>query len=194
MLGSLVYVAVEVRAKPLEGTIIPSSGAARDTTEPADEPASGSSHTAPRPRPRAGSVGSSITSARGSAAAAGSPAGLGAIGADSLRIPGAGRPGQPAGSGDESEPADMTGTRAGEASKLYDQREYDEAIKLSQAILAGEPDNVRVIRVLISSACASGDPALANTYYAKLTRVKDKRDMKKRCERFGTVIDDASTP
>lgn len=194
VLGGLVYVAVEVRAKPLDGTIVPTTTATH-AAEPEADATSGSGHPAPRPRGRAGSAGSSIAAGARGADNDRAPA-LGAAAADGLRLPGAGRPGTLAGggAGDDGEPADLTGSRAGEASRLYDQREYDEAIKLSQAILASEPDNVRVMRVLISSACASGDVGLANTYYAKLTRVKDKRDMKKRCERFGAVIEDASVP
>ena len=202
--GSLIYVAIEVKARPYEGTIEASAGNGgprtashnagnnRDDVDDADDAPS----TNPIVRTRPG--------ARGSAAMIDRAAGAMVNGQIAPRIP----PTTGSGSattalsadsaadamsdGDKHDSADPTSARASEASRLYDQREYDDAIRLAKTILENEPDNIRVMRVMISSACASGDLGLARTYFDKLKRPKDRRDMTKRCERFGAPISDAT--
>jgi hypothetical protein len=198
VLGSLIYVSIKVKAAPYEGTIEPTSapgatrashaGASAAAATGDDEPGPTTTPPPPRTRPgaRSGSAAATIDRAAstldklGPRAAAAASAGADEADNDE------------AGTGPT--PGDPTGSRAAEVSRLYDQREYDDAIKLAKTILETEPDNVRVMRVMISSACASGDVTLARSYFDKLKRPKDRRDMTKRCERFGASIGAAAAP
>lgn len=201
VLGSLIYVSIKVKAAPYEGTIEPTTapgsaraphgGASSISPTGDDEPSVPTTTPTPRSRPgaRAGSGATSIDRAASSLDKLGARSAAAAAAAG-----GAPDAGEEDDSGAGASPGDPTGSRAAEVSRLYDQREYDDAIKLAKTILETEPDNVRVMRVMISSACASGDVALARSYFDKLKRPKDRRDMTKRCERFGASIGGAATP
>jgi len=67
-----------------------------------------------------------------------------------------------------------------EANKAYDTGEYDRAREMAQQVLARQPTNVRMLRVMVSSACMEGDGATAQTYYNQLP-AGDRAQMRTRC-------------
>lgn len=75
------------------------------------------------------------------------------------------------------------------ANKAYDRQDFDEATTLAMRVLAKEPDNVRMLRVMVSANCIGGDSGIAQTYYEKLPKF-DRDQMKQRCDRYGVVFKD----
>ena len=78
-----------------------------------------------------------------------------------------------------------------EVNKAYDHGEYDDAKTMAIKILANDPKNVRMLRVVISSSCILGDAADAQKYFGALTEQRDKDQMKTRCARYGVTFDGA---
>ena len=75
------------------------------------------------------------------------------------------------------------------ANKAYDRQDFDEATALATKVLAKEPNNVRMLRVMVSANCIGGDSGIAQTYYEKLPKF-DREQMKQRCDRYGVVFKD----
>lgn len=71
-----------------------------------------------------------------------------------------------------------------EANKAYDRGDLDEAKAVAQKVLATSPDNVRMLRIVVSAACISGDTAEAQKAYLLLPSF-DREQMKTRCGRYG---------
>src|SRR5262245_5691580 len=74
-----------------------------------------------------------------------------------------------------------------EANHHYDRGDYEAASKQALRVIANDPTNVRMLRVVVSSACLMGDPDTANQYQTKLPPT-DQRDMARRCEKFGIAL------
>jgi hypothetical protein len=81
--------------------------------------------------------------------------------------------------------------RMDETNKLYDSRDYEGAIAAAQEILKDMPRNVRMLRVLVSSACITGEEGLAKEHYAMLP-ARDQNQMNVRCRRYGVELDPAA--
>ncbi len=71
--------------------------------------------------------------------------------------------------------------------KLYDRKNYEEARTSALELLEKDPENRRMLRVVVSSSCIMAEPEVAKTYYDKLPE-RDQTTMRKRCERYG--VDD----
>jgi hypothetical protein len=71
-----------------------------------------------------------------------------------------------------------------EANKAYDRQDFDEARAIATKILAKDPTNVRMLRIMVSSHCIEGDSVSAQTYYDKLPDF-DRQQMSKRCATYG---------
>jgi hypothetical protein len=76
-----------------------------------------------------------------------------------------------------------------EANKAYDRGEFDEAKSIALKVLAKEPANVRMLRIVVSSSCIEGSAADAQKHYLSLP-VSDREQMKVRCERYGVTFND----
>ncbi len=74
-----------------------------------------------------------------------------------------------------------------EANKAYDRQDFDEARQIATKVLARDPTNVRMLRILTSSHCIEGDSAAAQTYYDKLPDF-DRQQMAKRCATYGVTF------
>ena len=74
-----------------------------------------------------------------------------------------------------------------QANKAYDRQDYDEAKSIAGKVLAAQPDNVRMLRIMVSSSCMDGDATMAQTYYEKLPK-SDREQMKARCDRVGVAF------
>jgi hypothetical protein len=76
-----------------------------------------------------------------------------------------------------------------QANKAYDRQDFDEAMDIAKKVLRVQPDNVRMLRVMVSANCIAGDPAEAQQYYTKLPKF-DRAQMKTRCDRYGVTFKD----
>lgn len=74
-----------------------------------------------------------------------------------------------------------------EANKAYDRGEYDDAKQIATRVLAQQPDNVRMLRILVSAACIDGDSAAAEASFVKLPPA-DQAQMRTRCLRYGIMF------
>ncbi len=75
------------------------------------------------------------------------------------------------------------------ANKAYDAQDFDQAVAIAGKILSKEPNNVRMLRVMVSANCIQGDSAVAQQHYEKLPQF-DREQMKQRCDRYGVVFKD----
>ena len=71
-----------------------------------------------------------------------------------------------------------------EANKAYDKGEFDEAVVIAEKVLKDDPKNVRMLRILVSSACIQGDSIIAQKHYLMLP-AGDREQMRTRCGRYG---------
>lgn len=76
-----------------------------------------------------------------------------------------------------------------EANKAYDKGEFEEAKSIALKVIAKEPTNVRMLRIVVSSACIDGDSAEAQKHYQVLP-AGDREQMKVRCARYGVTFND----
>jgi hypothetical protein len=74
-----------------------------------------------------------------------------------------------------------------QANKAYDHQDYEEAKSIAANLLAKQPTNTRMLRIMVSSACLEGDQALAQQYYVQLPKA-DRLQMKQRCDRAGITF------
>jgi hypothetical protein len=75
------------------------------------------------------------------------------------------------------------------ANKAYDTQDFDQAVAIAGKVLAKEPDNVRMLRIMVSSNCIQGDSGVAQTHYERLPKF-DREQMKTRCDRYGVTFKD----
>lgn len=75
-----------------------------------------------------------------------------------------------------------------EANQFYAQAQYAEASARAKAVLEGQPDNPRMLRVVVSSACMMGASAEAATYFNRLTNPRDRDQMTRRCREAGIEL------
>lgn len=73
------------------------------------------------------------------------------------------------------------------ASKAYDAQDFDQATAIAGKVLAKDPKNVRMLRIMVSANCIQGDSVLAQQHYEKLPPF-DREQMKTRCDRYGVLF------
>jgi hypothetical protein len=71
-----------------------------------------------------------------------------------------------------------------EANRLYDKADYETAQQRAIDVLREAPDNVRMMRIVVSTSCMMGQEDQARKYYGTLPE-RDKIQMAVRCERYG---------
>jgi hypothetical protein len=76
-----------------------------------------------------------------------------------------------------------------EANKAYDRSDFDDAKTIAGRLLAKDPTNVRMLRIMVSASCQDGDAAVAQAHYARLPAA-DQAQMRTRCARFGVTFVD----
>jgi hypothetical protein len=76
-----------------------------------------------------------------------------------------------------------------EANKAYDRGDLDEAKGIAQRVLATSPNNVRMLRLVVSASCIAGDSGDAQKAYLLLPKF-DREQMKTRCARYGVTFED----
>lgn len=76
-----------------------------------------------------------------------------------------------------------------EANKAYDRGDFDDAKAVAQKVLARNPGNVRMLRILVSASCIDGDSTEAQKRYLELPPA-DRAQMRTRCERYGVTFNE----
>ena len=172
VLATLVYLFVEVRSAPADVTAPRTAEQARPAPRPVPSIA-----PAPAPPP---------------VPAAPAPAPSGAPPANSwINRPLISVPAAAAGSASDDERANpKLDAVMDQANKAYDRQDFDEARTLAGKVLATQPNNVRMLRIMVSSACIDGDSVTAQKYYASLPKF-DRDQMKTRCDRYGVSFTDS---
>lgn len=89
---------------------------------------------------------------------------------------------------DQPSPAKLDALMS-EANKAYDRGDLEDARTIAQRMLALQPDNVRMLRILVSASCMEGDAAAAQASYRKLPP-GDQAQMRTRCSRYGVSLSD----
>ena len=74
--------------------------------------------------------------------------------------------------------------RMSDVNRFYDRRDYESALAEAKKILAVKPGNVRMLRVVVSSACIMGDESEAAKHY-ELLPPRHQQQMERRCSRYG---------
>jgi hypothetical protein len=74
-----------------------------------------------------------------------------------------------------------------EANKAYDHGDLEDAKIIAARVLANDPTNVRMLRVMVSASCQDGENVVAQTHFAKLPP-GDQEQMRTRCARFGITF------
>jgi hypothetical protein len=87
------------------------------------------------------------------------------------------------------EKADLK-TQMNDANALYDKADYEAAREAALAVLSGNPNNVRMQRIVVSSSCIMGEEDLATEHYQSLPQ-RDQRQMARRCKRYGIDFEEA---
>lgn len=73
------------------------------------------------------------------------------------------------------------------ANKAYDSQDFDQATAIAGKVLAKDPNNVRMLRIMVSANCIQGDSVLAQQHYERLPAF-DREQMKARCDRYGVTF------
>lgn len=165
VLGLGIYLFVEVRAAPATAEVISHAPASPPHVEraPADEP---DEHAAPPSR---------------------SPRREARIAPPARELPTAGAPVPPP-KIDHTVDIDKVATMD-EANKAYDHGDLDEAQAIALKVLNTDPNNIRMLRIMVSSSCILGDSALAQQHYLSLPPA-DRAQMRTRCERYGVSFNE----
>jgi len=78
-------------------------------------------------------------------------------------------------------------TAMDEANRFYDRADYDGAHQAALKVLERAPGNVRMLRVIVSTACIMGEPEKAQTYWRQLPE-HDRAQMTARCARYNVTF------
>ena len=77
-----------------------------------------------------------------------------------------------------------------EANKAYDRGDFGEAKDIARKVLASDPGNVRMLRIVVSASCIEGESVEAQQAYLKLPTA-DREQMKVRCARYGVSFNES---
>lgn len=75
------------------------------------------------------------------------------------------------------------------ANKAYDRGDFQEARAIATGVLSKLPNNIRMMRIVVSAACIEGDNAVAQQWFDQLPK-PDREQMKIRCDRYGVSFRD----
>lgn len=70
-----------------------------------------------------------------------------------------------------------------EANRAYDRGEWDEAKTIAQRVLARQPNNIRMLRIVVSTSCMTGETEEAQRAFLLLPET-DRAVMRTRCARY----------
>jgi hypothetical protein len=71
-----------------------------------------------------------------------------------------------------------------QANKAYDKSDWEEAKMIAGKVLAKQPTNIRMMRIMVSASCIDGDSIVAQKWFDALPK-PDREQMKVRCDKYG---------
>jgi hypothetical protein len=78
-----------------------------------------------------------------------------------------------------------------EANRAFDKQDFDEAKTIALKVLKQSPNNPRMLRIMVTTACIGSDVGEAQKHYNLLTSPSDREQMKTRCSRdYGVTLVD----
>jgi hypothetical protein len=98
---------------------------------------------------------------------------------------------QDAGGSGQGSDAPLSGRRLDhlmrDANRSYDAGDFEQAKTIAGKVLAKDPNNIRMLRIMVSASCQDGDTASAQSNFPKLPPA-DQEQMRTRCARFGVTF------
>jgi len=88
----------------------------------------------------------------------------------------------------DGDPRLETSNAKDEANRQYDKQDFEGAIATAMKVLDKDPGDIRMLRVLVSSACQLGDADRAKQFYAQLPP-HDQSQMARRCSRMNITFE-----
>jgi hypothetical protein len=73
------------------------------------------------------------------------------------------------------------------ATRYYDRGDYQTAEEIAVSSLERFPQNIKMLRIVVSTSCIMGNETQARGYYEQLP-ARDQRDMKRRCTGWGIEL------
>jgi len=74
-----------------------------------------------------------------------------------------------------------------QANKHYDKGEWEDAKLIAGKVLAKQPTNIRMMRIMVSASCVDGDSVVAQKWFDQLPKT-DREQMKVRCDKYGVAF------
>lgn len=74
-----------------------------------------------------------------------------------------------------------------QANKHYDKGEWEDAKLIAAKVLTKQPNNVRMMRIMVSASCVDGDVGVAQKWFDQLPK-PDREQMKVRCDKYAVTF------
>ena len=74
-----------------------------------------------------------------------------------------------------------------QANKHYDKGEWEDAKLIAAKVLTKQPNNVRMMRIMVSASCVDGDVGVAQKWFDQLPK-SDREQMKVRCDKYAVTF------
>ncbi|MEO6771561.1 MAG: hypothetical protein ABI467_00880 [Kofleriaceae bacterium] len=74
-----------------------------------------------------------------------------------------------------------------QANKHYDKGEWEDAKLIAAKVLTKQPNNIRMMRIMVSASCVDGDSGVAQKWFDQLPKL-DRDQMKVRCDKYGVTF------
>lgn len=169
VLGMGVYLFIQVRATPAQADATHTTSQKTSTSPGESKPTKIAAETPPAEEPKPGTVKPSWTRAP--------------------ELPPTANTAGAASEADDRKVDMKLDTLMELANKHYDAQDFDQATAIAGKVLAKDPNNVRMLRIMVSSNCIQGDSAVAQAHYERLPKF-DRDQMKTRCDRYGVTFKD----
>jgi hypothetical protein len=74
-----------------------------------------------------------------------------------------------------------------QANKHYDKGEWEDAKLIAAKVLTKQPNNIRMMRIMVSASCVDGDVGVAQKWFDQLPK-PDREQMKVRCDKYAVTF------
>ena len=92
----------------------------------------------------------------------------------------------------ENDPRLMASAAFDEANRAYDRGDFENARAMANKLLTKNPGNVRLMRIVVSSACMTGDTSDTVAATFRQLPPNDRDQMRVRCERYNVHFADST--
>ena len=92
----------------------------------------------------------------------------------------------------ENDPRLMASAAFDEANRAYDRGDFENARAMANKLLTKNPGNVRLMRIVVSAACMTGDTSETVAATFRQLPPNDRDQMRVRCERYNVHFADST--